>query len=125
MGSAEAMDVSGTVAIAASAPEDRSALSPPGERNTAFTGALVEAMRTGDPEARPEYLTFEALVGRVRHNLARETPRSGPQQSHSRHGDRDRYLVKSGSPEDGLVSEPITFDLRSAVSRSIRGFAQR
>jgi len=67
---AGAMDVSGAVTIA-SAPENSTALSPPGERHTAFTGALLEEISAGDREARTEYLTVEALVKCVRRNLAR------------------------------------------------------
>ncbi len=51
-----AAQVRGTYLLAAAAHDER-ALAPPGERLTAFTGALVELLREGDPRG-PRWLTL-------------------------------------------------------------------
>jgi Tol biopolymer transport system component len=59
--------ISGTFLLA-SAPENSPALAPPGEKYTAFTGALIELLTCGC-EGGPELLDLDTIYRHVRHNL--------------------------------------------------------
>lgn len=61
--------VEGTYLLA-SAPPNKQALSPPGERFTAFTGALVNVLRRGIPDG-PEHLRLDLIYRQVRDTLRR------------------------------------------------------
>jgi len=69
-----------------SAARDRVALALPGERHTAFSGALIELLRAGDPAA-PPYLDIAHVYDRLSRELpAAERPR--PQGHASNQGAR-------------------------------------
>ncbi|MFJ9938950.1 caspase family protein [Streptomyces erythrochromogenes] len=80
MGTADLADqasVEGTFLLAAAA-ETRTALAPPGEPFTAFTGELLYALQRGIPNG-PELLEFGALYRHMRNRLAakgRPTPQA-------------------------------------------------
>lgn len=61
--------VEGTYLLA-SAPPNKQALSPPGERFTAFTGALLGVLRKGIPDG-PEHLRLDLIYRHVRDTLRR------------------------------------------------------
>jgi Protein kinase domain/Caspase domain len=61
--------VEGTYLLA-SAPPNKQSLSPPGERFTAFTGALVNVLRKGIPDG-PEHLRLDLIYRHVRDTLRR------------------------------------------------------
>ncbi len=65
------------VYLLASAPANRQALSPPGERHTAFTGALLTLLGGGLPDVGPE-LTLDVIYRHVYHVL-RSRSRPEPQ----------------------------------------------
>ncbi|GHE24813.1 caspase family protein [Streptomyces vinaceus] len=65
---ADQASVEGTFLLAAAA-ETRTALAPPGEPFTAFTGELLNALQVGIPHG-PELLEFGALYRHMRINLA-------------------------------------------------------
>ncbi|MCX5409866.1 caspase family protein [Streptomyces sp. NBC_00335] len=65
---ADQASVEGTFLLAAAA-ETRTALAPPGEPFTAFTGELLDILRRGIPHG-PELLEFGALYRHMRINLA-------------------------------------------------------
>ncbi|MEU9998529.1 caspase family protein [Streptomyces sp. NPDC050848] len=74
---ADQASVEGTFLLAAAA-ETRTALAPPGEPFTAFTGELLDVLRTGIPNG-PELLEFGSLYRHVRNRLAakgRPTPQA-------------------------------------------------
>ncbi len=56
-------EITGTYTLA-SAPPTAASLAPPGERYTAFTGALIEMLRDGEPSG-PELLTLDVLYGEL------------------------------------------------------------
>lgn len=84
---------------AASATEQ--ALAPPGAPYTAFSGALLDLLREGDPAA-PRYLTFEDVY---RH-LATVMPQRGLPAPHRRAGDRAGELVLALNPAAPPVIRP-------------------
>lgn len=60
---AQQLIIEGTYTLA-SAPANRSAVAPAGERHTAFTGELISLLRSGDPGAE-ELLSVSAVFGRL------------------------------------------------------------
>jgi len=62
-------------------PRNAVALAPPGERYTAFTGALLDLLRTGIPGG-PELLTFTAIFPRLKSTLiSRQLPQPDQQNT--------------------------------------------
>ena len=59
-----ALEIRGAVTLAA-APATKVAIAPPGERNTAFTGALLTVLRRGVADG-PELLTLELIYEQIR-----------------------------------------------------------
>ncbi|MFC5827474.1 caspase, EACC1-associated type [Nonomuraea insulae] len=97
----------GTYLLAA-AGRDQAAWAPPGERHTAFTGALVELLTGGDPTA-PGLLTLDDVY----RCLARTLPERGlpaPRRQATDQGDRQLLAPNSGqvagefSPYRGLAA---------------------
>ena len=66
------LDIEGAVTIA-SAPPNQTALSPEGERYTAFTGELLEVMQTGVPSNHSDWLDIETIFGRVERRLTQKS----------------------------------------------------
>lgn len=60
-------EITGTYTLA-SAPPTAASLAPPGERYTAFTGALLDMLRDGEPSG-PELLTLDVLYGGLRRRM--------------------------------------------------------
>lgn len=78
---ASQFEISGTCTLASSA-ANRTAVAPAGSRNTAYTGELIELLRSGSPDA-PDYLTLIA----IHEHLARALPAQGypaPEQRNTR-----------------------------------------
>jgi caspase domain-containing protein len=68
------LDVAGTYILTA-APRNRVAMAPEGERHTAFTGTLLNILRTGIPRG-PQFLTFPLIFPHLKSSLiARQLPR--------------------------------------------------
>ncbi|MET9430133.1 ABC transporter substrate-binding protein [Streptomyces sp. NPDC003036] len=82
---ADHADIDGTSLLAASA-ETRRALSPPGERYTAFTSELITALTEGIPDG-PELLDMDTLYRHVYGRLAAKA-RPLPQQRNRNAGGR-------------------------------------
>ncbi|MGW3960169.1 caspase family protein [Amycolatopsis sp. NPDC005003] len=77
MSTTHSLNIAGTYILAATPPTEM-ALAPTGERNTAFTGALLHLLHTGIPQ-RPARLSFNDLYGYLWNALTeRALPR--PQQ---------------------------------------------
>jgi uncharacterized protein YjbI with pentapeptide repeats len=72
--------IAGTYLLTAT-PANAVALAPPGERYTAFTGALLGLLNNGIPDG-PELLTFAQIYPRLQHTLtSRRLPRPRQQGS--------------------------------------------
>ncbi|MGW3200629.1 caspase family protein [Streptomyces sp. NPDC001118] len=78
-------EIAGTYILTAAA-ETKTALAPPGEAYTAFTGELLRLLREGLPDA-PEYLTLDLIYANLRDRLAAQS-RPIPQQRNRNEGAR-------------------------------------
>ena len=94
----ELTNVRGSFLLSAASATEQ-ALAPEGDPYTAFSGALLEFLRDGDPAA-PRYLTFDDAY---RH-LSRVLPQRGLPAPHRRAGDRAGELILAVNP----AAEPVT-----------------
>jgi caspase domain-containing protein len=94
------LDLQGAYSIA-SAPANKAAISPPGERHTAFTGELLKVLDGGLDNGKEE-LTISDVYNHIRNEFRRRTNLPDPQQSmyqdagsfviaHNRKCSPDRY----------------------------------
>ncbi|MEU2308465.1 caspase, EACC1-associated type [Streptomyces misionensis] len=88
----ELASLGGTYVLASSSADEQS-LAPEGDRYTAFTGALIELLRDGDPAGLPQ-LTTEDVYRR----LCRVLPRRGLPAPHRHLSDRAGDLVLAPNP---------------------------
>nr|WP_317440940.1 caspase family protein [Streptomyces collinus] len=88
----ELASLGGTYVLASSSADEQS-LAPEGDRYTAFTGALIEQLRDGDPAGLPD-LTIEDAY---RH-LCRVLPQRGMPAPHRHLSDRAGELVLAPNP---------------------------
>ncbi|MEU8819062.1 caspase family protein [Actinoplanes sp. NPDC048796] len=112
------LDIDGTCVLTASA-RTRTALAPPDEDLTAFTGVLVEALTTGIPDG-PELLDVETLYRYAwQRLLAKERPR--PQKAETGLGGRIA-LSRNPAHRAFLVHEVarLTSERDAALARSAR-----
>ncbi|MEY9860610.1 hypothetical protein ABH935_006247 [Catenulispora sp. GAS73] len=82
----EPLDIAGTYTLTASPATRPASAALPGERHTAFTGRLIELLRTGSPEAGPD-LSLGDIYRHLRTRL-RADGLPDPQQRGTATGDR-------------------------------------
>lgn len=82
----EPLDIAGTYTLTASPATRPASAALPGERHTAFTGRLIELLRTGNPEAGPD-LSLGDIYRHLRTRL-RADGLPEPQQRGTATGDR-------------------------------------
>jgi caspase domain-containing protein len=83
------LDLQGTYSIA-SAPANKAAISPPGERHTAFTGELLKVLDGGLDNGKEE-LTISDIYDHIRNEFRRRTSLPEPQQS--MYQDAGRFVI--------------------------------
>jgi molecular chaperone DnaK len=105
--------VEGSFVLTAAA-RDQLALAPPGEPYTAFTGALLRLLATGDPEAGADLTLRDVYAGLTRELPARGLPR--PQSRVSANA-ADLVLLPNPAytPAPGPALDPLPADLRTTL----------
>jgi hypothetical protein len=109
---AGAAEVEGTAVLAA-AHENQTALAPPGERFTAFTGELVSTLEEGVDGAGP-VISLRTLFGRVERALrakGRPVPQSAFRNTADEIGLRNQAWKSGGDLESSI--RPVTYSARS------------
>ncbi|PWW56851.1 TNT domain-containing protein [Actinokineospora spheciospongiae] len=123
---AQQLVIEGTYTLA-SAPANRSAVAPEGERHTAFTGELISLLRSGDP-AEEELLSVAAVFRKLVPAL-RSKGYPTPKQSNS--GTASALaLVRNAAYRPARLAAPppalpSAVDLRRAVLRATSPVAER
>lgn len=122
---AQQLVIEGTYTLA-SAPANRSAVAPVGERHTAFTGELISLLRAGDPDDA-ELLSVSAVFGRLVTAL-RAKGYPTPKQSNSGTASALALVRNVGFRRFRSVSTPSktsAVDLRRAVLRATASAPER
>lgn len=97
----ELMNIHGSYLLSATSPTGQ-ALAPDGDRYTAFSGALIEFLREGDPAALPE-LTLDAAYSYLEHALPAQ---GAPAPQRRAGGNADSLVIALNPQAEPLIRIP-------------------